>query len=63
MLCFPKNQKNDENGDYMMRNYVNPNLTIISLSVTDVLCTSGILPEINNEVPGLENDTPAVSIF
>lgn len=47
----------------MMRKYVNPNLTILSLSATDVLCTSGILPEIDNEVPGKENDTPPVSIL
>lgn len=45
-----------------MRKYVNPNLTIISLSATDALCTSGS-PTIDNDVPGQENDTPVVSIF
>lgn len=46
-----------------MRKYVNPNLTIISLAATDVLCTSVTSPTINNEVPGQEDDTPAVSVF
>lgn len=46
-----------------MRKYVKPNLTIISLAATDVLCTSIDIPEIDNTVPGQENDTPVVSLF
>ncbi|MBQ7384136.1 MAG: hypothetical protein IJV72_05020 [Clostridia bacterium] len=47
-----------------MRKYVNPELTIIDISMLDVLCISvGILPDINNEDAGRENDTPAVSLF
>ena len=47
----------------MMRKYVNPNLTVISLSATDILCESTSLPEIDNKEPENENNTPAVSIF
>ena len=46
-----------------MRKYVDPNLTIISLAATDVLCASATSPIVNNEVPGQENDTPTVSLF
>ena len=46
-----------------MKKYVNPNVTIISLSATDVLCSSGIFPEIDNQAPGYENDTPVLPIL
>ena len=59
----PQEIKKTMKGEYKMKKYVNPNLTIISLAATDVLCTSVTFPTIDNEVPGQENDTPAVSMF
>ena len=46
-----------------MRKYVNPNLTVITLSAADVLCASASLPSIDNNAPGRENNTPVVPIF
>ena len=46
-----------------MRKYVNPDLTVITLSVTDVLRTSASLPSIDNNAPGRENHTPVVPLF
>ena len=47
----------------MMRKYVNPNLTVIALSETDVLCASSPMPSIDNNVPGRENETPVLPVF
>ena len=47
----------------MMKNSVKPNLTVITLSTTDIVCTSANRPEIDNGVPGKENLTKVVSLF